>query len=430
MDGTSGPAAEGATHGFLFADLRGYTRLVETSGAVEARNLLERYRALTRDVVGRHGGAEIRTEGDSFYVVFPAASAAVRCGLELIDACLHPPDGGASIHVGVGVHAGEAVAYGGDYVGSAVNIAARICSVAAPNELLASGTVRELTRSVVTARFVPIGKRTLKGIADPVELFRVVTDVSAIPAAGRRKTWLVAVSAVAALVAVGVVIAWVGAAQSGGPTPSASTSPSVTHTQPALLHMPRVVPPNTAYLPPGTYTPNNNRDVASITIAEPDWHLGFDQADWLAIFRETPHPPAGVLDIARISLVYKSPCPEDQPILIGDKPNDLINWATTHPQLRASTPKVVNDLGLTGIAVDLTVLPVPAGRCPNGIPEQVRLWQFAGTVITDAPGGRLTLEALNFESKTLVVVIFGLDPADFTSFSYHARMVLETVKPK
>ncbi|MGZ8502047.1 MAG: adenylate/guanylate cyclase domain-containing protein [Candidatus Limnocylindrales bacterium] len=163
----------GGTHGFLFADLRGYTGLVESRGAHAASELLERYRGLTRRVVAEHGGAEIKTEGDSFYVVLPSASGAVRCGLALVAACAAPPDGGEAIVVGVGIHAGEAVAHEGGYVGSAVNIAARVCAVASPGQLLATGTVRELTRSVVDARFLPAGRRTLKGLADPVELYRV-----------------------------------------------------------------------------------------------------------------------------------------------------------------------------------------------------------------------------------------------------------------
>src|SRR6266545_2570896 len=114
-------SADEVTNGFLFADLRGYVQLVDSRGAAEASRLLERYRALTREVVGRHGGAEIKTEGDSFYVVLPSASAAVRCGLALVAACSAPPDGGTMIPVGVGIHAGESLAHEGGFVGSAVN---------------------------------------------------------------------------------------------------------------------------------------------------------------------------------------------------------------------------------------------------------------------------------------------------------------------
>jgi outer membrane protein assembly factor BamB len=74
------------THGFLFADLRDYTRFVETRGDDTAAELLSTYRALVRKVIGEFGGAEIRTEGDSFYVVFPSASSAVLGGLAILAA--------------------------------------------------------------------------------------------------------------------------------------------------------------------------------------------------------------------------------------------------------------------------------------------------------------------------------------------------------
>src|ERR671919_318689 len=71
------------TRGFLFADLRGYTDFVDTHGASAAASLLSRYRALARAAIARYDGAEIKTEGDSFYVVFGSVSDAVRCGLAL-----------------------------------------------------------------------------------------------------------------------------------------------------------------------------------------------------------------------------------------------------------------------------------------------------------------------------------------------------------
>src|SRR5213596_2978646 len=132
--------SDGSTHGFLFSDLRGYTHLVDTRGAVEASHLLGRYRAIVREVVAHHGGAEIKTEGDSFYVVLPSASAALRCGLDILQACTHPADGGEAIQLGIGIHAGESVAHEGGFVGSAINIAARICALATPGEVLVSGT--------------------------------------------------------------------------------------------------------------------------------------------------------------------------------------------------------------------------------------------------------------------------------------------------
>ncbi len=164
------------TRGFLFADVRGYTRFVESRGAVAAADLLLRYRALVRGLVARYAGAEIRTEGDSFYVVFPAVSAAVQCGIAIVvgarAASAERPD--EPISVGVGIHAGETIETPDGYVGGPVNIAARLCALAGSGEVLVSDTVRALTQTVLPVAFVPRGRRALKGVTDQLAVYAVV----------------------------------------------------------------------------------------------------------------------------------------------------------------------------------------------------------------------------------------------------------------
>lgn len=161
------------TNGFLFADLRDYTRYVESYGDRAAADLLEAYRALVRAAVADFGGAEIKTEGDSFYVVFPSASSAVQCGLAILRAAAERgSERGTPIRVGIGVHAGETVETAEGYVGSAVNVAARVCSQARPGELLVTDTVRALTRTFLPVRFVDRRTRRLKGIAEALVLYR------------------------------------------------------------------------------------------------------------------------------------------------------------------------------------------------------------------------------------------------------------------
>jgi class 3 adenylate cyclase len=123
------PASQ--AHSFLFADLRDYSRFADTQGDRAAAELLAAYRVLVRQEVERHSGAEIRTEGDSFYVVFPSASAAIRCGLSILAAAraASEEDPARPIHVGIGVHAGETAETAEGLVGSAVNIAARVCAL-------------------------------------------------------------------------------------------------------------------------------------------------------------------------------------------------------------------------------------------------------------------------------------------------------------
>lgn len=164
------------TRGFLFADLRDYTRFVESHGDQAAAQLLGRYRLLVREVIGKFDGSEIRTEGDSFYVVFSSASAAVNGGLAILEAAAAAggEQGTGPIQVGVGVHAGETAETPEGFVGSAVNLAARICALAGPGELLVSDTVRSLTRTFLGVLFVPRGRRRLKGIAEPVLIYQVL----------------------------------------------------------------------------------------------------------------------------------------------------------------------------------------------------------------------------------------------------------------
>src|SRR6188508_1114032 len=170
------------TRGFLFADLRGYSAFTERHGDQSAAELLGRYRALVRHEISAFHGAEIRTEGDSFYVVFDSVSEAVQAGLAVRDAAAastdpHPVD------VGIGIHAGEVTDGEQGIVSSAVNVAARVCAAAGPGEVLVTDTVRSLTRTFLSVRFTRRGRRSLKGIREPINLYRVERDnaTSAIP---------------------------------------------------------------------------------------------------------------------------------------------------------------------------------------------------------------------------------------------------------
>jgi class 3 adenylate cyclase len=229
--GTDGPAPA-LTRGFLFADLRGYTAYVDEHGDHAAAELLARYRALVRAIVANAHGAEIKTEGDSFYVVFDSASAAVRAGLGIIAAADAAP--GEPIRVGIGIHAGETVETAEGFVGSAVNIAARLCGQAKAGELVVSDTVRALTRTYLDVDFVPQGARRLKGVNEPIAVYRVTPRGTGTarphlrPAAGRRRLWLAGLGLVA-VVAI-IATAWMVNLRGSG---VAAASPSASPTSPS-----------------------------------------------------------------------------------------------------------------------------------------------------------------------------------------------------
>jgi class 3 adenylate cyclase/Tol biopolymer transport system component len=206
----AGAAAGPATfRGFLFADLRGYTGYVDRHGDRAAAALLAAYRTLVRDAVGAHGGAEIKTEGDSFYVVFPSASAAVTCGLDIASraaahTAAHPEQ---PIAVGIGVHAGESVTTGEGYVGAAVNTAARVCAQAAAGEVLVTETVRALVRSAMPVRFDSRGRRPLKGLAESVVLYRAMPGEGEVRRRRSRRPAILLAAAIALVGAVAILFA-------------------------------------------------------------------------------------------------------------------------------------------------------------------------------------------------------------------------------
>ena len=142
------PSAAGAAYrGFLFADVRGFTSFAERHGNAAAAEMVARFLELARAAIAQHEGAEIKTEGDNIHAVFPSASSAVMCGLEIVDAAaeLNAREVDRPLELGVGVHAGEAVETAEGYIGTAVNVAARLCAVARPGEVL-------VTSSTVTPR--------------------------------------------------------------------------------------------------------------------------------------------------------------------------------------------------------------------------------------------------------------------------------------
>lgn len=162
---------DGAVRAFVFADLRDYTAFVEREGDRAAAELISSYRTLIREHLAKHEGAEVKTEGDSFYIVFPSPSRAVAFGADVFRAA--HADGVRRIRFGVGIHVGETVPLDGQFVGSAVNIAARVGAMAADGELLVTDTVRGLIRTSSAFSYDDRGTVTLKGVSEPIHLYAV-----------------------------------------------------------------------------------------------------------------------------------------------------------------------------------------------------------------------------------------------------------------
>ena len=126
MTGPPGTLPTG-TVTFLFTDIEGSTELVERLAPVAYRAVLERHHAILRSACAAHDGVERGTQGDAFLVVFRDAPSAVAAAVEAQRALAAepwPPD--AVVRVRMGLHAGEGIPGGDDYVGSDINRAARV----------------------------------------------------------------------------------------------------------------------------------------------------------------------------------------------------------------------------------------------------------------------------------------------------------------
>src|SRR5919202_4430281 len=134
----------GGTVTFLFTDVEGSTRLVQRMGERYADVLGEHHRLL-RAAFRAHGGREVDTQGDSFFVAFARARDAVAAAADGQRALAeHRWPDGVTVRVRMGVHTGEPISGPEAYVGVGVQRAARICAAAHGGQVLLSGATRAL----------------------------------------------------------------------------------------------------------------------------------------------------------------------------------------------------------------------------------------------------------------------------------------------
>jgi class 3 adenylate cyclase len=168
----------------LFSDLRGFTSFSETRKPEDVVAMLNEYLQVQVDVVSQHGGDVDKFVGDELMARFTGKDAEARathCAVRLI-AAVAALEAKAShgLAVGVGVNAGEVVlgSMGAEHrldftvIGDAVNLAARLCSVAKGAEVLITRTIRDALEGddLVVEELVPI---RVKGKAEPIPIFRV-----------------------------------------------------------------------------------------------------------------------------------------------------------------------------------------------------------------------------------------------------------------
>lgn len=159
----------------LFTDLVGFTEYTGVCGDAAAVEVLDQQAAIVGDVICTLPDARIVKElGDGLMLWFGSAVDAVASAEQILDAVSARRSTGFPLAVRMGVHCGEVIERGDDYVGQTVNIAARVSDLAGPGELLASDTVvRSVDDPELQRRFRPVGPTRVKGLASPIWLHRL-----------------------------------------------------------------------------------------------------------------------------------------------------------------------------------------------------------------------------------------------------------------
>jgi predicted ATPase/class 3 adenylate cyclase len=161
---------------FLFSDIEGSTRLLEELGDRYVA-LLQEHNRIFREVIREDEGAEVSTEGDSFFVVFRSPLSAVDAAAHIQRRLADAPFA-ATVRVRMGLHTGQGHLAGGDYVGIDVHRAARIAAAGHGGQILVSDTTRALVEPDLPPTFalLDLGLHRLKDLAHPERLYQLSVE--------------------------------------------------------------------------------------------------------------------------------------------------------------------------------------------------------------------------------------------------------------
>jgi class 3 adenylate cyclase len=170
------PASHANVQTVLVTDLVRHTEIMQRLGDERGRAVLREHERLTRSMLERHGGAEVKTMGDGFMASFGSETQAMDCAIALQREFAAWNEGAAQhaaeLHVRVGLNAGEPIEEDGDLFGSTVIMASRVAAQAGAGEILIPEPLRHLL-SGKSYVYADRGETMLKGFEDAVRLYEV-----------------------------------------------------------------------------------------------------------------------------------------------------------------------------------------------------------------------------------------------------------------
>jgi DNA-binding SARP family transcriptional activator/class 3 adenylate cyclase len=162
----------------LFTDIEGSTRLARKLGD-RFEDVLEAHNRILRDSFSAHGGTEVDSAGDGFFVVFARARDAVAAAVEAQRALAAEPwPEDAAVKVRMGIHTGEVTVSGDTHRGVAVHRAARISAAAHGGQIVLSQSTQTMVEDVEALvpdlSYSDLGDQLIKDFDRPVRLYQIV----------------------------------------------------------------------------------------------------------------------------------------------------------------------------------------------------------------------------------------------------------------
>ena len=153
---------------FLFTDVEGSTRLLHELGSEGYAQALAEHRRILRDAFAAHGGVEVDTQGDAFFVAFPTAPGALAAAAQALEGLA-----AAAIRVRMGIHTGTPYLVEEGYVGADVHRAARIAAAGHGGQVLISSSTAAL---LGTDSLRDLGEHRLKDRSAAERIYQLGDD--------------------------------------------------------------------------------------------------------------------------------------------------------------------------------------------------------------------------------------------------------------
>jgi class 3 adenylate cyclase len=165
----------------LAADVAGYSRLMGVDEEDTLGRMKEHLQLLFYPKITEHRGRVVKTTGDGLLVEFASVIDAVRCAVEVQRGMAERNAGALAeqrIDFRIGINVGDIIIDGNDIYGDGVNVAARLEGLAEPGGICVSRTVRDQVRDKLDFGFEDLGAKSVKNIARPIRVDRIVVDAS------------------------------------------------------------------------------------------------------------------------------------------------------------------------------------------------------------------------------------------------------------